>query len=210
MDQSTHKKIQEIVANTKAGTILFPTDFRGTGSEGAIKMSLSRLVKEKELDRLAHGIYLKPDYHPTYGKLQPALEEIAQSIANKEQVRIKPSGAYALNRLGLSTQIPLRLVYITDGPRREFTIGHGGIKFKPSAPKRFAMKGEISSLLFQALEELGHRQALPLLDQIKALIKKENPLKLNHDLKLAPAWINDLIIFINKESSIHDRMAKVK
>lgn len=198
MEHSTHQKILEFIEKTAYGKILFPTDFRGMGTEGAIKMSLSRLVKEDKLDRLSHGIYLKAEYHPSMGKLQPSLEDIAQAIADREKVRIKPSGSYALNRLGLSTQVPTRLVYITDGQARQFTIGRGGIKFKPASPKKFAMTGEISSLLLQALEELGPKQISPLLNQIKKLVKKEDPQKLNHDLKLAPAWINDLIVSINK------------
>ena len=196
MSRSTHQKILEFVKKTDNGKIVFPTDFRGIGTEGAIKMALSRLVKENELDRLSHGIYLKPEYHSTMGKLHPSLEVIAEAIAESEKVRIKPSGAYAMNRLGLSAQVPTRLVYITDGQARQFTIGKGGIKFKPASPKKFAMKGEISSLLLQALEELGPKNIPPLQDQIIKLVKEEDPENLYHDLKLAPAWINDLIVSI--------------
>src|SRR5690606_66949 len=160
MEQSTHQKILGFVEKTDDGKILFPTDFRGMGTEGAIKMALSRLVKEDKLDRLSHGIYLKPGHHPSMGKLHLSLEDIAQAIADREKIRIKTSGSYALNRLGLSSQVPTRLVYITDGQARQFTIGRGGIKFKPASPKKFAMKGEISSLLLQA-QELGPKRVSP-------------------------------------------------
>lgn len=211
MEQSTHQEILKKLKRTKPGKIVFPTDFRGTGSEAAIKMSLSRLVKEGKIDRLAHGIYLIAKHHSTMGKLHPSLEEIANAIAERERVRIRPAGAYALNKLGLSTQIPTRLVYITDGQPRQITVGKGGIKFKPTTPKKFSMKGEISSLLFQALEEIGAKQLTPQLqEQIKELLKKEDPKKLNHDLKLAPAWINDFIVLLNNNTAKDDRMAKVK
>jgi len=210
MERSTHNEILNKIKHTKPGKILFPTDFRGSGSEAAIKMSLSRLVKEGKVDRLAHGIYLIPKHHGTMGKLHPPLEEIAKAIAERERVRIRPAGAYALNKLGLSTQIPTRLVYITDGQQRLITIGRGGIKFKPTTPKKFSMTGEISSLLFQALEEIGPKQITPeLQEQIKELLKKEDRKKLKHDLTLAPAWINDFIISLNNTVK-DDRVVKAK
>ena len=200
MNTSVHQQITQIVKKAKPGKLLFPTDFRGKGSEAAIKMSLSRLVREGKIDRITHGIYMIAKHHPTMGKLKPSLDEIAQAIAKREHVRIRPSGAYALNKLGLSNQIPTRLVYITDGQPRQIQIGKGGIKFKPTTPKKFAMSGEISGLLIQALEELGPRQVNPdMFNKIQNLLRKEDPKKLSHDIKLAPAWINDLFISINSQ-----------
>lgn len=205
MDTSVHNEIAKVVEHIKPGKILFPTDFRGKGSEAAIKMALSRLVKEGRIERIAHGIYMHPKSHPTMGKLQPSLDEIAQGIAKRERVRIRPSGAYALNKLGLSSQIPTRLVYITDGQARQIQIGKGGIKFKPTTPKKFAMRGEISGLLIQALEELGPGKVNPdMVKKIKDLLNKEDPKKLDHDIKLAPAWINDLIVSITLNKNKDD------
>ena len=205
MAKSTHLYIAKIIEETEPGKIVFPTDFRGTGSEAAIKMSLSRLVKEGKIERLAHGIYLHAKTHPIMGKLQPSLDEIAEAIAEKEHVRIRPSGAYALNKLGLSNQVPTRLVYITDGQARQIRIGKGGIKFKPTTPKKFGMIGKISGLLIQGLEEIGPKQITPFMkDKIIDLLKKEDPKKLGHDIKLAPAWINDFFISLNFNKNAHD------
>jgi len=110
-------------------------------------MSLSRLVKEGKIERLAHGIYFYAKIHPTMGKLQPSLDEIAEAIAQKEHIRIRPSGAYALNKLGLSNQVPTRIVYITDGQVKQIRFGKGSIKFKPVRPKKFGTIGKISGLL---------------------------------------------------------------
>lgn len=149
----------------------------------------------------AHGIYLIPRTDPLLGKLHPSLESIAQAIAEREHVRIRPAGAYALNKLGLSTQVPMKLVYITDGAPRQIRIGKGGIKFKATTPKRLSLKGKISSLVIQALDELG----LKAIDdemkrKIQLLLEKENTKDLKADIKLAPAWINDFIysLKINK------------
>src|SRR5580700_833513 len=112
MKNSTHREITAMLEQMEPGKIVFPTDFRGTGSEAAIKMALSRLVKEEKVDRIAHGIYTLSKTHPMMGKLQPSLDEVAKAIAEREHVRIRPAGAYALNQLGLSDQVPTRLVYI--------------------------------------------------------------------------------------------------
>ncbi|WP_036603517.1 DUF6088 family protein [Olivibacter sitiensis] len=193
--KSTHREILGKIDGFKPGTILFPTDFRGTGTEDAIKTALYRIVKEGKLERLAHGIYYLPKSHSIFGKLYPSLEEIADAIAKQEKVRIRPSGAYALNKLGLSTQVPTKQVYITDGQPREIRIGKGSIKFKSTTPKKFAMKGQISSLLIQALEEMDLKNITPEMKaHIKQLLDKENPEYLMADIKLAPAKVNDLLV----------------
>lgn len=205
MKNNTHQEIISTLKKMEPGKIVFPTDFRGTGSEAAIKMALSRLVKENKIERIAHGIYTLAKTHPVMGKLQPSLDEVAKAIAEREHVRIRPAGAYALNQLGLSNQVPTRLVYITDGQARTIKIGKGGIKFKPTTPKKFGTVGPISSLLIQALEELGPKQITPSLNEkIKELLQKEDPQKLRYDLQLAPAWINDLIISMQTKKKTND------
>ncbi len=197
---SVHQEITDRIGNLPHGTILFPTDFRGLGTEDAIRKALSRLAKEKAIDRLAHGIYQIPKTHPTFGKLAPSLEEIAEAVAAHEHIRIRPAGAYALNKLGLSTQVPTKLVYITDGQARQIRIGKGSVKFKPVSPKKFGMKGSISSLVIQALEEMRESQlSVQLRTQIKHLLLQESRENLMNDLKLAPARVNDLIVHILKE-----------
>lgn len=203
--KSVHQEIIDKINALKAGAIIFPTEFRGTGTEDAVKKALSRIAKEGKIERLAHGIYYLPKHHRTFGKLLPSLEEVAQAVAAHEHVRIRPSGAYALNKLGLSTQVPAKLIYITDGQPREIKIGKGGVKFKPTTPKKFGMKGPISSLLIQALEELTPSQLTPEMEnQIRLLLDKESPENLQADIKLAPAKVNDMLVNIYFKSSRND------
>jgi hypothetical protein len=208
---STHKNILLRIKKLPPGELIFPTDFRGLGSEAAIKMAMSRLVKEKKFERIAHGIYLLPKTDPVLGKLRPSLESIAQAIAEREHVRIRPAGAYALNKLGLSTQIPMKLVYITDGAPRQIRIGKGGIKFKATTPKKLSLKGKISSLVIQALDELGPKAIdNEMKRKIQVLLKKENPKNLKADIKLAPAWINDFIYSLQTKQNNNGTMAAIK
>jgi hypothetical protein len=196
---SIHQEISDQINVLQPGTIVFPTDFRGVGMDDAVRQALSRLTKEGKIERLAHGIYFLPKIHPTFGKLLPSMEEIAEAVAAHEHMRIRPAGAYALNKLGLSTQVPTRLVYITDGQARQIKIGKGGVKFKPVTPKKFGMKGPISSLLIQGLEEMNTSQVTPDMEgRIKELLHRETTENLYYDLKLAPARINDFIVKLLK------------
>jgi Family of unknown function (DUF6088) len=192
--------IERLLSRKKSGNLIFLSDFRGIGTEAAIKKALSRLVQKGVLKRAAHGIYYIPKIDPLLGELHPGGEEVAMMLAKKEKIRIRPAGAFALNKLGLSTQVPTRLVYITDGPPRQLKMGKLEIKFKATSHKKLATTGKISALVIQALEELD----LNNIDEsrtarIKQLLLTEDPKKLKHDLTLAPARIHDYIVKLLNE-----------
>ena len=187
---SVHQAIVDQIKLMNPGAIFFPAGFRMLGTDDAIKMALSRLVKDKTIVRLAHGIYAVPQVHPLLGPITPSLDQIAHAIAERDHIQIRPTGMSALNKLGLSQQIPTRHVYISSGQPRVYTIGANEIHFKSASPKKFALKGPISALLILAMDELGPSlvdEGLRL--QINGLIQKESPELLANDLKLAPSWI---------------------
>ena len=187
--------IEHSLSKKKPGEILFISDFRGTGPETAIRKSLSRLTKNGKLRRVAQGIYYVPKTDPLLGELLPSAEQVAQKLAEKEKVHIYPTGVYALNRLGLSTQVPTKLVYLTDGVPRLLTIGKMKIRFKATTPKKLALKGPISRLVILALDELDIRRPDPERDQkLRGLLQQEDPKNLKHDLRLAPGRTHDYIV----------------
>jgi hypothetical protein len=193
--EKVHNSVKGLLSKKKKGHLIFPSDFRGIGTEAAIKKALSRLVQAGVVRRLAHGIYYIPKTDPILGELYPGAEEVAAMLAKKERVRIRPAGAFALNKLGLSTQVPTRLVYITDGPPRRLKIGKMEVRFKATSHKRLATVGEISALVIQALGELDVKHIdLHTETKIKSLLLKEDPKKLKHDLGLAPVKVHDYIV----------------
>ena len=199
---SIHQQIREQITHLKGGKILFPTDFRGLGSDSAIKMSLSRIASEGDLKRLSHGIYMKPKPSSKKGDFIPTHEEIAIAIANREEIRIKPAGLYALYVLGFNTDMPAALTYVTDGEPRKILIGERAIVFKATTPKKLSMKGPISSLIIQALEEIGKVNLTSDTQQkIKVALSKEAPQNLIDDIKKAPAWIYNLLIKIKTDTN---------
>jgi hypothetical protein len=199
--EKVHKNIKHLLSRRKKGSLIFPSDFRGMGTEAAIKKALSRLAKQGILKRVAHGIYYIPRTDPVLGELFPGAEEVAMLLAKKEKVRIRPAGAYALNKLGLTTQVPTRLVYITDGPPRKLKIGKLEIRFKATSHKKLATIGQVSALVIQALEELDVEHIdTGTAARIKVLLLSEDPKKLRHDLALAPVRVYDYMIkLINNE-----------
>ena len=192
--QSTEEQILKKINNHTRGKIFFPDDFLKLGSSEAVRQALVRLKDNGELVRLAHGIYLYPKRDPQLGVLNPSIEKIAEAIAKRDKAKIIPTGTLAMNKLGLSTQVPLNAVYLTDGSPRSIQVGNRKIKFKRTVPKNLKAKGEISSLVIQALKEIGKGNVSEQqIEKITEILKKEKPEHLKHDIKLAPVWIREIM-----------------
>ncbi|PKQ63228.1 hypothetical protein BZG02_10805 [Labilibaculum filiforme] len=188
------KQVKDRVLGRKRGAVLFPDDFEICGSSEAVRLALHRLEKEGFIRRLAHGIYYRPIIDDLIGELRPSVEEVAQSIAKRDKIRLMPTGAYALNALGLSTQVPMKLVFLTDGAPRIIQVGKVTIKLKKTTPKVLSAKGKISSLVIQALKEIGKDKIYDEEEvKILGLLKKEDPKHLIHDISLAPVWIQKIM-----------------
>ncbi|RPD47264.1 DUF6088 family protein [Paracnuella aquatica] len=195
MLESTHNQIVAEIKGSRRGKLVFPGDFQSAGSETAIRKTLSRLAQEGVLIRLAHGIYLYPKVDRELGILYPSAEEIAQAVAKRERVRIMPAGAYALHRLGLTTQVPTRIVYLTDGEAKNLKVGKFRIVFKPAVPKKLSAKGKLSGLVIQALQELKKEKVTSqVLRRLQEVLSGEDPEVIRSDAQLAPAWIAKILL----------------
>lgn len=202
MNESINSQIEAKVRRAKPGQIFLPSDFKDLGTSTAIRKALSRLVEQKVLVRMGQGIYATPIHDKVFGDVLPSMEEIAVTLAKKDHVKIMPTGQYALNKIGLSTQVPMKMVYLTNGTKKNISFGNSSIVFQPTTTKKLAMIGTITSLLFLGLEELDlDNLSKTDTNKIINLLKKEDKKKLKHDLKLAPARISDFVIknFINQK-----------
>lgn len=188
--ESSNNQIKKKIKRSSFGEIFFLDNFTKYGSSENIRKVFSRLEQEGLVERLAHGIYIKPKKDPLLGTIYPTTEEIAKQIAQRDKARIAPTGVLAEYLLGISTQVPLKAVYLSDGSQREIKIGNRTIQFKRTVPKSFAIKNNLLHLIVQAFKELGQKQIT------KEFINKIQPsiLQLNNDviqkqLKYAPVWI---------------------
>ena len=192
-------KVAETLTKLQKGSILFVEDFLDFGNSESIKKALFRLKEKGLLIRVAHGIYLYPKKDKDLGVLYPSVEEIAIAIAKRDKARIIPTGIQALNKLGLSTQISLKVVFLTDGAARSIKIRKRTITFKKTSPKSLLAKGEMSGLAIQALKSIGQNKiGDDVLIKLLAILKKEKKENILHDAKLSPAWINRILMSATK------------
>lgn len=195
MSESVGNKILRKIKKARGGALFFPDDFVAFGSSTAILKALERLVGKDEIIRISRGIYCRPRISKLLNEpIMPTLDDIAQAIAKRDRARILPTGSYALNAIGLSTQVQMNVVYLTNGSARKLTIGNRRILFKKTSPKNLQAIGELSRLVIQALKEIGQGNVK---DEERAkiveLLKKEKPDRLEHDIRLAPEWIRKIL-----------------
>ena len=195
MVQSVEKQIEKSIKSKPKGTLLLPDDYLSYGSSDAIRKALDRLENKQVIVRVAQGIYVRPKLSKLIGVLIPTAEEVAEAIAKRDRIRTVPTGSYALNALGLSTQVPMNIVLLTDGSPREIRVGKRKIKFKKTTPKNLMAKGKISRLVIQALKEIGNgKVTVEEENKIIDLLKKEEDKDLKHDIALAPVWVQKIMI----------------
>lgn len=193
-ENSSYKRMKEVVLLAEDGKIFFPDDFAICGTPDAVRSGLSRMCRDGVLWRFAKGIYYKPIYDKWDGTpREPSLDAIAHRIAERDNARIAPTGAYALNKLGLSTQVPANIVYITDGSARQVKFGESkSILFKHSNELgNFAYQSSVMQLAVTAMREIGEaalteEQFAKIKEMINASVSVQDFM---HDIVLAPTWV---------------------
>ena len=195
---SIEYRIITSISKRGRGTIISPLDFASYGDSKAVQKAFERLIASKRLIRVARGIYCYPKIDKVLGLgiLYPTFEEIAAAIAKRDKARIVPTGVYALNKLGLSTQLPMNVAYLTDGsPRKVKLQGERGIEFKHTAKKNLAFQNDFAMLLTFALREIGENNLTEeQLTHIRQLIKAVPLETIKKDFTLIPAWIRKIIL----------------
>lgn len=196
--QSIHSQLEDKILSLKKGAIVFVSDFAEFGTAENVKKVLLRLEKKQLLVRLAHGIYLYPKIDKELGILYPSTESIAEAIAKRDKIRIIPTGIYALQQLGISAQIPMNVIYLTDGAPRKIKVGKRTITFKKTVPKNLAIKNKILSNIVQGLKELGKEN---ITDEVKQKINQaleKVPVEiLKEEILNAPVWVRNEVLSLN-------------
>ncbi|MES2356060.1 MAG: DUF6088 family protein [Pseudomonadota bacterium] len=182
------------VQRSPRGTVFSPATFTSLGSRAAIDKTLQRLVNRGVLRRLSRGLYDKPRHDELLGALWPSVEAVVKAIAGKDKIRVQPAGVYAANLLGLSEQVPAKIVMLTDGTSRSVRAGPMHIVLKRTSPRNMAAANRLSGLVIQAFKSLG---AAHITSQRMAYLRKTLPAseraKLLGDLNLAPTWMRPLL-----------------
>lgn len=190
-------KIKNRITEHGSGWCFTPMQFSDLGSDTSIRKALSLLEKQKIIRRLAQGLYEYPKTHITLGIIPPDLNEVARAIAEKDSVLIQPAGAHAANLLGFSTQVPGRIIFLTEGASKKVKIGNQEIIFKKTTKKNMLSAGTREGLLIQALKNLGKDNIDKIARvQILKLLKDSTEDDIKKNIKFAPVWIRVLVFEI--------------
>ena len=194
MAQSIDGSIISRIYGHRRGWVFTPGSFLDLGSRMAVDQTLGRLAKSGTIRRLSRGLYDYPARHPDLGDLPPDYDRIAQALAGRDSLRIQPSGAYAANLLGLTEQVPAKIVFLTDGPDRKVRVGKRTIVLKRTTPKNMATAGRISGLVIQALRYLKHANVDEMvIAKLKQRLSDDDKRRLMNDIRYAPAWIGNVL-----------------
>lgn len=192
--QSIDSAILKRIRRKGTGWVFTPADFLDLGSRNAVDLALSRSARAGTVRKLGRGVYDNPRRDPRLGLLSPTSEQVARAMKGRDRARVQAAGAQAANMLGLSAQVPVRAVFLTDGRSRKVRIGRQQIVLKHTTPRQMATAGRTSGTVIQALRWLGRNHVD---DRTVATLRRRlsdtDKQQLQRDLPYAPAWIADVL-----------------
>ena len=189
--KSISKRIFNRIRAKRPGWIFTPNAFTDiTTSRAAIDQSLYRLVKNNKIIRIIRGVYYNPVIDLRLGRLSPNINNIAKALAESKQARIHVSGALAANMLGLSNQVPAKIVYYTDSNIKNRKIGDREIIFKKVSPKKLFGAGKITGLIFGALDYIGKDNIDDnIISKLSNRLNEKDKKEINRNMRAMHQWM---------------------
>lgn len=177
------------------GAVFTPKDFLDLGGRAVVDQTLARLTRRGTIRRLGRGLYDYPRISPRLGPLSPDLDRVVKAVAKQTGSRIQVSGARAANALGLTTQVPAKTVYLTDGPSRQIKVGNQVVQLRHTSRRMLGGAGKVSGMVLQALRYIG-RDAVDrrVVQKLSRSLSATDRLALRrHDGTYAPDWARSVI-----------------
>lgn len=195
---SVYTLIKDTIIDKGVGKIHFLSDFTDYDSE-SVRQAFVRLVKDEVVIRLSPGIFLFP-LKTRFGVAYPSDYEIAKEIARRDSASVLPAGMTAANMVGLSEQVPMKSMFITDGAARTVNVNGRTIIFKRGVPKNFAYKSKTMPLIVAGMKAMGKDDITEEgLESVRRMLAKEAEANYNDlwdDVALAPEWIRRILVSI--------------
>lgn len=187
---SLPQKIKRRIQSKGRGWVFSPKDFLDLGSRRAVDTALSRMASDGTLRRLRHGLYDYPKVNRLLGTISPSPDDIAGALARKTGHDVYPTGADAANMLGLSTQVPAQLIYLTTGPSKSCTVGKQTVTLKHSSLSRLLDLPKQVRLTVQAMLHLGkYGVDDDVIARLKASLNPKDKQKLISSINAVPGWL---------------------
>ena len=173
MTNSIYAEIKKRIEIAEVGTVFVTSDFTDIATTTTVRKCLGRQVEEKNIRRILDGVYEKPTYSKLLKEYIPANpERVAYAIARGFHWTIAPCGDVALNKLGLSTLVPVVWSYISDGPYRKFSWDNITLSFKHRANREISFMSETTTLVVEAEKKKMLEEATGVSEWIYAVIRK--------------------------------------
>lgn len=191
MSMTVAEKIQKSIRGRRRGEPFTPRELLCLGSRESVDQVLHKLTREGTLQRVTRGVYVKPKIHPVLGTLAVSVPKVLQALAGRRET-IQPSGAAAANRLGLSTQVPVRLVYWTSGHTRELWIGKQRVELL-HVDQRYLTPGKAGDVV-RCLRYLGKDGIAPeTIRELSSQLDGPTQAKLLRLIPQLPGWMGDAV-----------------
>lgn len=182
--------INKSISNIPIGKPFMASSLEGNGSSENIRQVLSRMVIAGELKRASRGIYVRPKKVPYLGEVMPGSEEIVRLIAKQTGEIITPHGAEAARMLQLSTQVPMRAIYNTNGTSRNIKVGKQTIVLKHVSPRKQILPGTMTCIVISALWYLGKNHVNKnVVNAIREQLSEKQFSEIIKHTKKMPAWM---------------------
>lgn len=187
-------KILMRISSYGPGAVFTSRDFLDLGSRDAVDQALSRLCTQGMIRRIARGIYDTPKKHPKLGILSPDPFAVVQAITKNKNAKLQTSGAYSANLLGLSDQVPAKIVFLTDSDSQKVKIVNFTIFLKHVAPSALIGVGTLSGTIIQAIKHLGKTHIdSHIIQKIRNQISDQDKADLIKYKFKTPEWMHSII-----------------
>jgi len=194
MINSYTNAVKAILSNHSAGWVFTHMDFAKLNNMATVEKTLSRLVKIKEIKRIRRGLYYIPEIS-RWGEVPPLQSNIIKALSRAMNTDFIPDGANALYQLGLTQQVPMKQVYLTDKQISPISIGKTQIEFKKVSSKKLSGAKSGVSVYLSALEYLGKEEALQesVKSRVANTIKKNMLNELKEASESRAVWVREVV-----------------
>ena len=189
---SLPRQIEDYAATLPEGTPLCPSALLHLGNRAAVDQALSRLARRGRLMRICQGVYMRP-IETRFGKCSPAIEKVIPSLSELWGEVIVPCGGGAANVLGLTTQVPVQLVFLTSGPSRRLWIDGQPVVLRHAPRWQLVAPNRLAGTIVRALAWLGPLEVRDGLERLRPRISAEDLAELASVRAVLPAWLAEPI-----------------
>lgn len=169
------QKIKNQIQLIEKGVVFSSRDFLSVGNRANIDKILSRLVQQGEIERVARGLFVRPVKNRFVGNVPVQLEKVMQIISQQNGETIQIHGAEAARQLKLSTQMPTKTIFYTNGATRKIKVGNQEVQMiHTSNQRKLLYAGTKMGLVISALWYLGRKLVTPeVIVKLKASLSDE-------------------------------------